>query len=286
MGKIEQNSLRARIRSYEDVNNTRLLSGMPVVVRVDGKAFHTFTRGFNKPYDEIVSSCMQTAMLKLCEESQNCIMGYTQSDEITIILCDYLYDNGTPWFKNRTQKITATTASIVTIEFYKQLIREITAYESQLDGLRNKRLESHTLPLNTDEEIKYLKTLYDAQDRKIRFDSRAFNVPVEEIANVFIDRQVDAERNSIQMLAQSVLGKKNINGISNSKLQNKMFEEHGVNWNDVKTKFKRGSCCIRVTVEVKPGVIRQRWIIEDEIPIFTRNRNYILDRFKKQEVSE
>lgn len=283
MGKIEQDSLRSRIRGYEDANNTKLISGLPVVVRMDGKAFHTFTHGFKKPYDEIISKCMQAAMLKVCSEAQNCIMGYTQSDEITIVLCDYLYDKATPWFQNRTQKITSTTASTVTIEFYKQLIREITAYEIQLGNIRDERIEKRETPLTTDEEIAYLKNLYDAQDRTIRFDSRAFNVPINEIENVFIDRQIDAERNSIQMLAQSVLGKKNITGISNKQLQNIMFEERNVNWNDVQTKFKRGSCCIRIPTEVKPGVIRQRWTIDNEIPIFSKDRDYISNKFKALE---
>lgn len=268
MGKSKSGSLRSRIKAYEEASNYKLINGLPVVIRLDGKAFRTFTRDFKKPYDEIVSSCMQSAMLKVCKEAQNCVMGYTQSDEITIIVCDYLSQDATAWFNNRKSKIEPTTASMVTLAFYKQLMKEVLKYKEKLD---DESLEK---------ESKYIRALEKAIDSDVCFDSRAFNVPQYEIANIFIDRQGDAERNSIQMLAQSVLGKKEIKGISNKKLQDIMFTEKGVNWNDVPTKFKRGSCCIKVPTEVKEGVIRNRWIIDNEIPIFTENREYILSKFE------
>lgn len=282
MGKIKSQSLRSRIRKYEEVSNIKLVSGLPVVIRLDGKAFHTFTKGFKKPFDDIVSRCMQRAMFEVCSEAQNCVMGYTQSDEITLVLCDYLNDDATCWFDNRLEKLVATTASDATLAFFRQLNREYINYDRELREREHKSREEY-LKVRQDGSVDYFENLIDALDRKINFDSRAFNIPEHEIANVFIDRQVDAERNSIQMLAQSVIGKKQINGISNKKLQDKMFTEYGVNWNDIPTKFKRGSCCIKVPTEVKPGVIRERWTIDNEIPVFTANREYILSRFQRKD---
>ena len=83
---------------YEGVPKTRLVRRMPVAIRIDGKAFHTFTRGFQKPFDEILVKSMQDTMKYLCENIQGCVLGYTQSDEITLILIDYQNLNSCAWF--------------------------------------------------------------------------------------------------------------------------------------------------------------------------------------------
>lgn len=75
------------------------------------------------------------------------------------------------------------------------------------------------------------------------FDARAFTVPIEEVNNCLLWRQQDATRNSIQALAQSLYPHKELQGINTKALQDKMFSEKGINWNDLPTKQKRGSCC-------------------------------------------
>ena len=107
-----------------------------------------------------------------------------------------------------------------------------------------------------------------------------FNLPKEEVTNYFIWRQNDATRNSIQSLAQANFSQKQIHSMNNSQLQDKLHEEKGINWNDCKTVEKRGSCVIHV---FDKSINRSKWIIDEEIPIFTQNRDYIENILEKLE---
>lgn len=82
-------TLGDRMKEYEMQSRTRLLRRTPVIIRLDGKAFHTLTRGLDKPFDRDFMEIMQKTMLSLCEQIQGCVLGYTQSDEITLVLIDY-----------------------------------------------------------------------------------------------------------------------------------------------------------------------------------------------------
>lgn len=101
-----RDALGDRMKSnYESVTKTKLVKRMPVMIRLDGVAFHTFTRGFKKPFDEVLVKAMQATMKYLCEKIQGCVLGYTQSDEITLILVDYRELNTSAWFDYEVQKL-------------------------------------------------------------------------------------------------------------------------------------------------------------------------------------
>ena len=113
---------------YEQVPKTRLVRRMPVAIRIDGKAFHTFTRGFQKPFDEVLMKSMQETTKYLCENIQGCIFGFTQSDEITLILIDYQKLNSSAWFDYEVQKICSISASMATMAFNKFFERNAKNY--------------------------------------------------------------------------------------------------------------------------------------------------------------
>lgn len=237
-------TLGERMKEYEAVSNNKLVRRMPVIVRIDGRAFHTLTRGLKKPFDLNFIAVMEQTMKELCENVGNCVLGYVQSDEITLVLIDYKDIETQPWFDNRVQKIASVCSSIAATAFNKHLYNLIQDLES-------------------DEEINlFTKKLF-----KATFDARAFNVPQYEVTNNLIWRQQDATRNSILSLAQSLYPHKQIEGIKCNELQNKMLTEKDVNWNNLETKLKRGSCCIRDD--------EGKWFIDYNIPIFTENRDYI-----------
>lgn len=104
---------------YEQTPKTKLMRRCPVVIRIDGKAFHTFTRKFQKPFDEVLINSMQETMKYLCENIQGCVFGYTQSDEITLILVDYKKFTSSAWFDYEVQKICSISASMATMAFNK-----------------------------------------------------------------------------------------------------------------------------------------------------------------------
>ena len=106
---------------YESVPKTKLIRRMPVAIRIDGKAFHTFTKGFERPFDEVLMRTMQDTMKYLCENIQGCVLGYTQSDEITLILVDYQKLDTSAWFDYEVQKMCSISASMATMAFNNYL---------------------------------------------------------------------------------------------------------------------------------------------------------------------
>jgi tRNA(His) 5'-end guanylyltransferase len=244
--------------NYENRAKTYLVRRMPVIIRLDGKAFHTFTRGFKKPYDEIFHNAMNQTMKYLCENIQGCKLGYTQSDEITLLLTDYDTLTTDAWFDNNVQKICSVSASMATLKF-NQYLREATE-EYFVDRLW---------------ETDYLERMSLAITKGAMFDSRCFNIPVEEVTNCFIWRQQDATRNAIQMLGQCNFTHRELQGKSCSDIQDMLMLQKGINFNDMPTEFKRGVCCRKVD--------GGKWAIDEEIPIFTQDRDYVDSAFKEKD---
>ena len=266
---------------YEFIPKTKLMRRCPVAIRIDGKSFHTFARGFQKPFDEILIETMQETMKYLCENIQGCVFGYTQSDEITLILVDYQKLNSSAFFDYEVQKLCSISASMATMAFNK-------FFRINVDEWCSKNKLSFIPYMNDDKDtelVKIFHTYWDAVHKGAMFDARCFNIPKEEVANLIYWRQDDASRNSIQMVGQANFSHKELQHKSNSQIQDMLMLEKGINWNDFPTHQKRGSCCIKEFyqdeyVDIKDGpCIRSRWIIDKEIPIFKgEDRNYI-ERF-------
>ena len=271
----KRDSLGDRMKeNYENCSKTYLVRRMPVIIRLDGKAFHTFTKGLKKPYDEIFHNTMNETMKYLCENIQGCKLGYTQSDEITLLLTDYDTLDTDAWFDNNVQKICSVSASMATMAFNKFLgyeYEELNRWVSEYDHTR--------------EDEEYMYAVYDKMVKGAMFDSRCFNIPEDEVTNCFIWRQQDATRNAIQMLGQCNFSRKELHGKSCNDIQDMLMLQKNINFNDMPTEFKRGVCCVKEgyaavdysgPIEV---VTRTRWVLDKEIPIFTQDRSYIESRF-------
>lgn len=250
---IKRDSLGDRMKRYEAVPKNFLTRRTPVIMRLDGKAFHSFTRKFDKPFDSLFMATMQDTMLRLCAEIQGTVLGYTQSDEITLVLQDYKKIDTDAWFGYNVQKMTSIGSSYCTF-FFNDSLRRITdkAYENDLITLDKMLLVEQRLATGA------------------FFDCRVFNVPKEEVNNCLIWRQQDATRNSIQALAQSLYSHKELKGVNCKQLQDKMFTEKNVNWNDLSIPEKRGTCAIKDE--------NGKWFIDSEIPIFTQDVEYVNKR--------
>lgn len=270
-------TLGERMKEYEFQSRTRLLRRTPVIIRLDGKAFHTFTRGFDKPFDENLTRIMQDTTLKLCSSIQGCVFGYTQSDEITLVLVDYKELESCAWYDNQVQKICSVASSIATNAFNEALSDEIITMETELREWNSNYAEyHHTFTEEEDAKekaiIEHMKAKINLMEDKMfkaTFDARAFNLPAHEVINNIIWRQQDATRNSINSLAQSLFSHKELQGINSKDVQNKMLTEKDVNWNDEPTYIKRGSA-VRKNDEGK-------WYVDYDMPILTDNREYIND---------
>lgn len=258
---------------YEQIPKTKLMRRCPVAIRIDGKAFHTFTRGFQKPFDEMLIKSMQETMKYLCENIQGCVLGYTQSDEITLILIDYKKLTSSAWFDYEVQKICSIAASMATMAFNKFFENYVDEYIfSKCDGAS--KYEDGTWG--------YIQTLLNAVDKGAMFDARCFNIPKEEVTNLIYWRQLDASRNSIQMVAQANFSHKELQNKSCNDIQDMLMTQKGINWNDLPTYQKRGSCCIYVDIQnpksISKGDKIKGWIIDTDIPIFKGEGREYIDR--------
>jgi tRNA(His) 5'-end guanylyltransferase len=213
---------------YEAIPKIRLMRRTPVAIRIDGKAFHTFTRGFVKPFDEVLGNAMVRTMEYLCKNIQGCVFGYTQSDEITLLLIDYQTFETDAWFDYEVQKMCSVAASMATMAFN-------TFFENEV----NKFYYNHCSPEDPLFE-KHYQTYRDAQYKGAMFDARCFNIPKEEACNLIYWRQLDATRNSIQMVGQANFSHKELQGKSCNMIQDMLHEQRGINWNDFATRWKRG----------------------------------------------
>ena len=216
-------NLGDRMKSYEGRNQYYLQRRTPVIIRIDGKAFHTFTRGFARPFDEVLGNSMVLTMEYLCQNIQGCVFGYTQSDEITLVLIDYMRLDTDAWFDYRTDKMCSIAASMATMAFNRYF------YEF--------------MPADADNTGIY----YKAFEKGAMFDARVFNIPKEEVCNCIYWRQLDAVRNSVQMVGQANFSHKELQGKSCNMIQNMLLTQRGINWHDYETRWKRGVCWTKAT---------------------------------------
>lgn len=240
MSKPEKDSLGDRMKGYEDAYRIYLTKRLPLILRIDGKAFHTFTRGLVRPFDIDFQEVMLKTALALCDEIQGSKLAYWQSDEVSILITDYDTLTTQAPFEKNLQKLVSIGASIATSSFNKVADRvNLTRFEFRLD-----------------DKFKSLAN----------FDCRAFVLPHAEVCNYFLWRQQDATRNSINSVGQSHFSPKQLHGQSTDTVQDLLFKEKGINWNDLPVINKRGACIIK---------IEGKWAVDREIPIFSQDREYI-----------
>lgn len=203
-----------RMKTYEMVEaGRRAEPGLPLLVRLDGKAFHTFTKGLQRPFDERLQALMDATTRHLVKES-GAILGYTQSDEISLVL-HAATERSEHYLGGRFQKLTSILAALATAFF-------------------NRRL-AEALP--------------EKSEKSPIFDARAWTVPsLEEAANTLLWREQDATKNSIAMAAQARLSHGELHGKSTLEQQALLLERHGVDWNDYPTRSKHGAWFRRVEV--------------------------------------
>lgn len=274
----KKDALGDRMKAYEYITRNYLTRRVPVIIRLDGKAFHTFTRGMKKPFDPVLTQAMQQTMKYLCENIQGCVLGYTQSDEITLVLTDYDTIKTDAWFGYNIQKMASISASMATLAFNREFA---IAYEEWF----NRSFDNG----ESDQcGFSQLDSLYASKKDRAMFDARVFSVPKEEVCNCLIWRQQDATRNSIEAVGQAFFSHSELHKKNCDEIQEMLWSQHNINWNDFPVENKRGSCCIKEVKETEmedprnPGkmitVSRRKWVVDTEIPIFTQDRSYIEGR--------
>lgn len=247
--------------SYENRTRYYLPRRSNIVFRIDGKAFHTYTRGLEKPFDKALIEDMNQTAIALCSEIQGAKFAYVQSDEISVYVSDKDTLETQAWFDNNLQKMVSISSSIATAKFNKE---------------RSNRYHLWWNSMNDDDEydMKERDALYKKYCTLALFDSRAFVIPeAEEVVNYFVWRQQDCTRNSIQSVAQSMYSQKELHGKHSGALQELIFQK-GINWNDCDETLKRGRFISKVQ---KDG--RTKWVAGG-CPVFSKDRDFLLKLIK------
>ena len=276
-------NLGDRMKGYENVWKQKLTRRMPLILRIDGKAFHSYTKGLDKPFDTKLIELMQNTAKYLCENIQGAKLAYVQSDEISILLHDYTRLESQPWFGKEIQKMVSVSAGM-TSAYFSLNSGSIFIQKGMEEDLR--RVEEE------DAIIMNRVSLEESYNKLAVFDSRAFVLPEAEVCNYFIWRQQDATRNSIQMLARSLYSHKECDKKNTSALR-EMCSQKGQSWDDLPDTQKMGSCVAKVEkvsddefTLLKPkyspnvvargfGVLSEEWDIINDITIFSKERDYI-----------
>lgn len=235
---MSYDNLGDRIKGYESVSNHTLTKRTPVIMRIDGKAFHTWTKSIRDPFCEDLRTVFLRSIQSFLADAQNSVFTYHQSDEISILFNDWKDINTETWFDNKIQKMSSVGASLFTGNFNHW-------------KLYSKRLTEKPIA---------------------SFDCRVFNIPKEEVVNYFIWRQQDATRNSIQTYARNYFSHKQLHGIPNTKVI-EMLDQNNTRWEELDTWKKRGTSVYRDFSEDRSTI--SNIVTDHNIPIFTEDRNYI-----------
>lgn len=253
-----QTSYDLRMRGYKAITDTHLIQRTPVIIQVDGRAFHTLTSGFQKPFDTVLMAAMRETAEYLCKNIQGCVLAYTQSDEINLLLIDYEKLETSPWFDNRVQKLASVAASMAT-NFFNKRFRELSR-----------------IPVKSFGTISYKRAVLKGAE----FAACAFNLPREEVTNYFNWRQQDAIRNSIQMVGQAHFSQTELNGKCNQEIIEMLIQQKDIDWNKLETCKQRGTCIIRSDHSSflinGERITTDTWSHDFDIPRFTgKGRDYI-----------
>lgn len=221
-----RDALGDRMKLYEAATRYLLPRRTYTVIRVDGKAFHSYLRHAEKPYDFGFIEDMGAVAVTLCEEISGAVFAYHQSDEISVLVQDFDSPGTQPWFGGVLAKVVSVSAALATARL-------------------NSRRPGVTFAM---------------------FDSRAFTMadPLE-VANYFIWRQRDAVRNSVSMAAQARFSPKQLHGKNGAEMQEMLWSQCGVNWNDYPDAAKRGQIVSKQSGQREVTFTHKRTGVEETV---------------------
>jgi len=273
-------TLGDRMKAYEEATRYVLPRRTYTILRVDGRAFHTWTHGLARPYDINLMTCMDDAAVKLCEEISGTQFAFVQSDEISLLAVDFADIKTQPWFDGVIQKWTSVAAAVAAVGFNAAVISMKLSAKAAL--------EMYTSQTLSDERSRDWVNSYSQIAKKTPnavFDARVFTIPDPvEVENYFVWRQKDAVRNSVTMLAQMYASHKQLQN-KDVPARHEIIHAAGDNWAKHPANFKHGRVVRKSTPkewghdlgpQPSPDSYHVgNWFVDNETPVFTRDRNYL-----------
>jgi len=245
--------LKERIDDYQLITDCKILPRIPIVICINGRGFSKTTQLIDKPFCNIFSECMLTTALQLCSNIEGVLFAYQHNDEIILITRNDQNNDTDPWYDNKVQKLCSATSSIATLFF-------------------NKIAQSKQLNLTGD----------------AIFLSQVFGVPTQaEAINTIIYHQQQNFYTAVQSAClYNLLNKYDNNSIrdllAGLDIDGKidlLSQECGINFNDYPMAFKRGAAIYKVP-KIVDGVMKNKWFVNSELPIFTRDQSFLSNIFR------
>ncbi len=247
-------TIKDRISSYEETANYKFLPRVPIIIQINGRSFSKITSLLDKPFCEKFADCLSSTMLQLCLEVEGAVFAYQFNDEVIIIVRNDQNSDTLPWFDNKIQKIVSICSSVATLNF--------SNLSSSLD----------------------LNLMGDPI-----FTTNAYTAPsILEAANVLVSKQHQSLQGSIQSACFYELLKKHdkntikemLSGLSIDDKIGLLSQECNVDFNDYPISFKRGIACYRAPKLINNDVVKSKWVINKDLPIFTQDHSFLVNILK------
>lgn len=196
-------------RNYEDPYRIYLPRRTNLIIRVDGKSFHNYTKFCERPFDPDLHLAMSGATHATFQDLQGIKVAFTSSDEASFLLTDYDTLQSEPAYGNNLQKLCSLTAAMMSVYFY---------------AMRTE--QAHPAPAF--------------------FDARVFIISdPEEVVNYFVWRQKDCLRNAINLLGQAHFSHRQLQGLNKQQVIDKLYHELGIDFWQMPPAFKNGTVILR-----------------------------------------
>jgi len=246
------------MKKYENAYRHYLPERMPLIIRIDGSHFHTYTKNLNKPFDKDLANAFWETCKYLLENISGAKLAYHQSDEISLLITNYDKLETQSWFDNNIQKMVSLSASLATAKFNEEMRKTHPEKELAL------------------------------------FDARVYVLPKEEVNNYFLWRERDAMKNSISMVAQQHFTPSQLKGLNGKEMNEKLWVKKCIDY-DLLPTWQRQGVVVKKDFYTKVNsenvhpksktVARKRWEVDFNIPVFSEDPDYInqyvfLDEFE------
>lgn len=247
--------LKDRIASYQEASDYKLLPRLPLIITVNGRASAKGTSLLDKPYCSKFAECIFSTTMRLCSEVEGALFGYQHNDEIVIVARNDQSPETTPWFDNKIQKICSVASSIATLHFNNC---------------------ATTIDLNLMGEPVFI--------------ANVFAVPtLAEAINTIIYKQQSNFHTSVQFACfYELLNKKYdkhtikemLAGLSIDEKIDLLRQECNIDFNQYPTSFRRGVACYKAPKLVDGELVKHKWTLNDDLPIFTKDQSFLSNIFK------
>jgi tRNA(His) guanylyltransferase len=251
------NKLRERIESYQAISDYKLLNRVPIIICINGRGFAKATQLLDKPYCSKFSECMLSTMLRLCADVEGTLFAYQHNDEIVLVTRNDQSNDTHPWYDNKLQKICSVTAAVASVHFNECA----TTVQLNVSGD----------PIFTS-QVFVVPTLGEATNTFVFKQQQNFHTSIQSACLYNLLHKYD--KNTIKDMLSSLTVDEKVDLLN---------QECNITYNDYPLAFRRGVAAYRIP-KVVDGIMKNKWTLNQELPIFAKDQSFLSNIFKNNGV--